>query len=74
MFKPRTKAGIESWWGPDGFAVEVESIDLRVEGSLRYSMTAQQPDQVDFLKKAGMPLTSRHEVRFTEVTPCRRLA
>jgi len=35
-----TKEGIESWWGPRGFRVEVHSIDLRVGGELLYSMIA----------------------------------
>jgi uncharacterized protein YndB with AHSA1/START domain len=24
-----TKSGIESWWSPDGFAIEVRELDLR---------------------------------------------
>ena len=31
-----TKEGIESWWGPDGFAVTVQELDLRPGGTLRY--------------------------------------
>ena len=29
-----TKEGIESWWGPDGFAVKVRKLDLRAGGEL----------------------------------------
>jgi uncharacterized protein YndB with AHSA1/START domain len=29
-----TKAGIESWWGPEGFDVTVISLDLRPGGQL----------------------------------------
>ncbi len=69
-----TKDGLESWWGPDGFSVEVYGIDLRVKGQLDYVMTAHAPDQIEFLRKAGMPLSTRHVLIFTEVVPLRRLA
>ncbi len=36
-----TPEGIESWWGPDGFAVEVRKLDLRPGGELLYAMTAR---------------------------------
>ena len=29
-----TKEGFESWWGPEGFRVEVHKLDLRVGGDL----------------------------------------
>jgi uncharacterized protein YndB with AHSA1/START domain len=35
-----TKDGIESWWGPGGFAVTVRKLDLRPGGELLYAMTA----------------------------------
>src|SRR6516164_6860077 len=41
-----TKAGIESWWGPEGFDVKVASLDLRPGGDLIYRMTAVAPEQV----------------------------
>jgi uncharacterized protein YndB with AHSA1/START domain len=69
-----TKEGIESWWGPDGFAVQVRSIDLRPGGELRYAMTATATRQVEFMKKAGMPLTNEHLIVYTEVQPPTRLA
>jgi uncharacterized protein YndB with AHSA1/START domain len=69
-----TKEGIESWWGPDGFAVTVQKIDLRPGGELRYAMTANAPDQIEFLKKAGMPITTVSRLTYTEVVPPRRLA
>ena len=31
---------LAQWWGPDGFAVEVRTLDLRPGGELRYTMTA----------------------------------
>ena len=69
-----TKDGIESWWGPDGFAVTVRSIDLRPGGALVYAMTAVGSDQIEFMKKAGMPLVSETRVTYTEVDPPRRRA
>jgi uncharacterized protein YndB with AHSA1/START domain len=69
-----TKEGIESWWGPHGFSVKVHSIDLRPGGELRYAMIATAPPQIEFMKKAGMPLTTEARVKYTEVVPLKRLA
>lgn len=68
-----TKEGIESWWGPDGFSVKVRKLDLRPGGELAYVMSATAPEQIDFLRKAGMPLTNEHRLTYTEVVPQRRL-
>jgi uncharacterized protein YndB with AHSA1/START domain len=69
-----TKVGIESWWGPDGFEVNVRKLELHQGGAFLYSMTATAPEQVDFLKKAGMPLTTETRATYTEVVPRKRLA
>lgn len=69
-----TAAGIESWWGPDGFSVKVRTLELRPGGRLLYDMTATAAPQVEFMKRAGMPLTTAATITFTEVTPPRRLA
>lgn len=69
-----TRQGIESWWGPEGFAVKVTSLDLRPGGELRYRMTAVAPAQVAFMQQAGMPLTTEARIIYTEVTPGERLA
>jgi uncharacterized protein YndB with AHSA1/START domain len=69
-----TKEGIESWWGPGGFAVTVRKLDLRPGGELLYAMTAIDPPQVEFMKKAGMPLSHDARITFTEIVPRRRLA
>lgn len=58
-----TKAGIESWWGPEGFVVTVTSIDLRPGGQLVYLMTATAPQQVAFMKQQGMPLTDSTDAK-----------
>jgi len=69
-----TKEGIESWWGPDGFRVEVHSIDLRVGGELHYSMIAAVPEMIDFMKKNGMSPTTKHKLTYREIVPNARLA
>ena len=69
-----TKSGIESWWGPEGFDVTVTSLDLRPGGHLIYLMTAVAPEQVAFMKRAGMPLDSECKIIYTEVSPPSRLA
>jgi uncharacterized protein YndB with AHSA1/START domain len=70
-----TKSGIESWWGPEGFEVAVTSLDLRdAGGELVYQMTATAPQQVAFMKQAGMPLMTECKVTYVEVSSPRRLA
>jgi uncharacterized protein YndB with AHSA1/START domain len=69
-----TKAGVESWWGPEGFDVTVSSLDLRSGGQLVYLMTAKAPEQIAFMKNAGMPLSTECRVTYTEVLPRKRLA
>lgn len=41
---------------------------------MTYEMSAAAPDQVDYMRKAGMPVTTRHVLEFLEVTPPRRVA
>jgi uncharacterized protein YndB with AHSA1/START domain len=69
-----TKDGIESWWGPEGFVTEVHKIDVRPGGELDYSMIAVAHEQIEFLKKAGMPSATPSRVTYTEVIPHQRLA
>jgi len=68
-----TRTGIESWWGPEGFTVTVQLLDLHVGGELKYTMTATAPEQVAFMKQAGMPLSTEVSITFTEIEPMRRL-
>lgn len=69
-----TAAGIESWWAPDGFAIVVDTLDLRPGGTLRYTMTAVGPQQVAFMEGAGLPLSTTSTKTFTDVEPARRIA
>jgi len=69
-----TKEGIESWWGPEGFSVVVRELDLRPGHGLAYTMSATAPEMIDYMRKAGMPVSNEHSLRYTEVDPPRRLA
>ncbi len=68
-----TKEGIESWWGPEGFAVEVRKLDFRPGGQLLYVMTAIAPPQIEFLKRAALPLSTELKATYTEVVPKERI-
>lgn len=68
-----TKEGLESWWGPEGFSTTVRQIDVRVGGELRYAMTATAAEQVAFMQKAGLPLTTEQRVTYDTVVPLQRL-
>jgi uncharacterized protein YndB with AHSA1/START domain len=69
-----TAAGIEEWWSPDGFENQVTTLELKPGGELVYTMTASAPEQVEFMKQAGMPLSTESRKTFTEVSPPTRLA
>ena len=45
-----TKPGFESWWAPDGFRIQVHTIEARANGKLLYDMIAEAPEVVSFLK------------------------
>ena len=68
-----TKDGFESWWGPEGFRVEVHEIDARVGGTLRYDMIADAPQMIAEMKKMGQPLSHKTRGTFSQLEPHRRL-
>ncbi|HKW72395.1 MAG TPA: SRPBCC domain-containing protein [Candidatus Dormibacteraeota bacterium] len=68
-----TKAGIEAWWGPEGFSVAAGDLDLRPGGDLHYTMSAVGPEQQEYMLKAGMPLTTNLRIAYIDVEPPRRL-
>jgi uncharacterized protein YndB with AHSA1/START domain len=68
-----TKEGFESWWGPEGFRVEVRKLELRVGGDLVYDMIAAAPEQIEFMKKANMPISHGVRGTFVEIAPLQRL-
>jgi uncharacterized protein YndB with AHSA1/START domain len=69
-----TKEGLESWWGPEGFTTRVHRIDLRVGGELHHAMTATSPEQIGFLERAGMSLTTEQRVVYQNVVRPTHLA
>ena len=69
-----TPAGLEAWWGPPGFAVTVQDMDLRAGGALRYTMTAIAPEMVAFMQKSGMPTATPAQAIYDAVDPMTRLA
>lgn len=68
-----TKEGFESWWGPEGFVVEVHELDLRVGGALVYDMIAHAPEMIAAMKREGMPVSHATHGTFTEVQAPTRL-
>lgn len=69
-----TKDGFESWWGPQGFRVEVKAIEPKNGGRLQYDMIADAPEQVAAMKAGGYAV--RHDTRatFSDVVPLQRLS
>ncbi|HEY5920181.1 MAG TPA: SRPBCC domain-containing protein [Kofleriaceae bacterium] len=69
-----TKAGFESWWGPEGFRAEVHALEPRVGGTLNYSMIADSPEMIDAMKQMGRPASHEAHARFSELRRHERLA
>lgn len=69
-----TKEGFESWWGPEGFRVEVHAIEPRVGGRLSYDMIADAPEMVAAMKAMGQPVSHATHGTFTEIKLHERLA
>jgi uncharacterized protein YndB with AHSA1/START domain len=69
-----TKKGFESWWGPEGFRVEVHTLEARVEGMLHYDMIADAPEQIEAMRQMGRPASHEARGKFAEVRPYERLA
>jgi len=69
-----TREGFESWWGPEGFRVEVHALEAREGGALHYDMIADAPAMIAAMKQMGRPVSHQTRGRFAEVKPHRRLA
>ncbi len=69
-----TKDGFESWWGPQGFRVEVKALEAKLGGLLHYDMIADAPEVVEQMKKMGQPLSHATRGTFSEFKPHQRLA
>ena len=68
-----TKEGFESWWGPEGFRVEVHKIEAREGGALHYDMIADTPQMIEAMKQMGRPTSHATRCRFSEFRPMERL-
>lgn len=68
-----TKEGFESWWGPEGFRVEVSKIEAREGGALHYAMIADTPEMVKAMKEMGQPSSTDTRGRFEKLEPRHRL-
>lgn len=64
-----TKQGFESWWGPEGFRVEVHCLEARVGGRLHYDMIADTPEMIEAMRRMGRPPTHVTCAKFVEVKP-----
>jgi uncharacterized protein YndB with AHSA1/START domain len=68
-----TKEGFESWWGPQGFRVEVHRIEPRPGGALVYDMIAAGAQEIEFMKKTFNTTFHATHGSFVEVVPPKRL-
>jgi uncharacterized protein YndB with AHSA1/START domain len=68
-----TKDGFESWWGPEGFRVEVSTIEARVGGTLDYDMIAVRAEEIAYMNKEGWAVRHGTHGTFVEFEPKRRL-
>jgi len=64
-----TKEGFASWWGPQGFRVEVATLEPEPGGALAYTMIASDPQAIEAMEKGGH--ATSHDVRatFSTFTP-----
>jgi len=69
-----TKDGFESWWGPEGFRVEVHAIEARLGGALHYDMIAATPEMIAAMAAMGRPASHPARATFTELRRHERLA
>jgi uncharacterized protein YndB with AHSA1/START domain len=68
-----SRKGFESWWGPEGFVTTVRRLEVSPGGKFEYEMTATGAEQVEAMKKANLPLTSRAHGSYKEVRAPKRL-
>jgi uncharacterized protein YndB with AHSA1/START domain len=69
-----TKSGFESWWGPQGFRVDVHAMEARLGGALHYDMIAATPEMVAAMNDMGQPVSQPVRGRFGEFRPHQRLS
>lgn len=68
-----TKAGFESWWGPEGFRVEVQVLEARSGGALQYDMIADSPEMIAAMKQMEQPISHGTHGWYSDFQPSERL-
>lgn len=68
-----TKEGFESWWGPQGFRAQVQTLEARAGGTLRYAMIAESPEMIAEMKRQGQPTSHGVSSTFSELKPMEHL-
>lgn len=68
-----TKEGLEAWFAPEGMRFEVSVLELWPGGAFDHVMRAVGPEEIAYLTKLGLPLSTWTSGRFIEVEPHRRL-
>lgn len=68
-----TKAGFESWWGPEGFRADVHALEGRLGGALHYDMVADTLETIAAMEGMGAPTSQPCRGRFSEYRPHDRL-
>lgn len=68
-----TKAGFESWWGPQGFRAEVSELEAREGGPLNYEMIADSAQMIAEMKRQGHSPSHATHSRYSELKPRERL-
>ena len=61
-------------WLPGSAPLKQIDVTLWPGGELLYAMTADGPEQVEFMKRAGMPLATQTRGTYDEIVKHRRLA
>jgi uncharacterized protein YndB with AHSA1/START domain len=69
-----TKDGFESWWGPEGFRVEVHRLEPREGGALEYDMIADTPEMVAAMRQMGQSASHGTHGVYAEFRPHTRLS
>lgn len=68
-----TPAGIEAWYGPEGFTATVEAHNFVQGGTFNWRMTATSPQMVAWMQSKGRPLSWPNPGTFTEIVHHKRI-
>jgi len=68
-----TKDGFESWWGPQGFRVEVHVLEAREGGALEYDMIADATEAIAAMDSQGQARSHATRGVYAEFRPHKAL-